>query len=82
MEQVRQILKLISDGGFVEGGALARHRAFAAAGLTLDDLSLIETYDCFTIAELMEYEAMHRTPAGQGRERCWRAGRRPTASCR
>jgi acetyl-CoA C-acetyltransferase len=63
MEQVSQILKLISDVGFVEGGALAWRRAFAAAGLTLDDLSFVETYDCLTIAELMEYEAMR--PAGQ-----------------
>ena len=46
--------------------ALAWKRALAAAGLTLDDLSLVETHDCFTIAELIEYEAMGLTPEGQG----------------
>src|SRR5436190_13224067 len=34
-----------------EGCALARQRALAQAGVTLRDLSLIETHDCFTIAE-------------------------------
>jgi len=30
------------------------------------DLSFVESHDCFTIAELLEYEAMGLTPAGQG----------------
>ncbi len=41
-------------------------RAHEAAGTSLDDLSLVETHDCFTIAELIEYEAMGLTPKGQG----------------
>jgi acetyl-CoA C-acetyltransferase len=49
-----------------EGCALAWKKAFAGAKLTLDDLSFVETHDCFTIAELMEYEAMGLTPEGQG----------------
>jgi len=49
-----------------EGPALAWTRALAAAGLTLDDLDLVETHDCFTIAELIEYEAMGLTSPGQG----------------
>jgi acetyl-CoA C-acetyltransferase len=49
-----------------EGGALAWSRALADAGVTLGDLSLVETHDCFTIAELIEYEAMGLTPEGQG----------------
>ncbi len=49
-----------------EGCALAWQRALARSGLTLDDLSLVETHDCFTIAELIEYEAMGLTPEGQG----------------
>jgi acetyl-CoA C-acetyltransferase len=49
-----------------EGCALAWQRALAKSGLTLDDLSLVETHDCFTIAELIEYEAMGLTPEGQG----------------
>jgi acetyl-CoA C-acetyltransferase len=34
--------------------------------MSLDDLSFVETHDCFTIAELIEYEAMGLAPAGQG----------------
>ena len=49
-----------------EGCARAWQQAFAKPGLTLDDLSLVETHDCFTVAELMEYEAMGLTPKGQG----------------
>jgi acetyl-CoA C-acetyltransferase len=49
-----------------EGCARAWQQAFATSGLTLDDLSLVETHDCFTVAELMEYEAMGLTPKGQG----------------
>ena len=49
-----------------EGCAVAWRRALAAAGIKLDDLSLIETHDCFTIAELIEYEAMGLVPEGQG----------------
>lgn len=40
--------------------------ALTQAGLTLDDLSLVETHDCFTIAELLEYEAMGLAAPGQG----------------
>jgi acetyl-CoA C-acetyltransferase len=32
----------------------------------LQDLGLVETHDCFTIAELIEYEAMGLAPRGQG----------------
>jgi acetyl-CoA C-acetyltransferase len=49
-----------------EGCALAWKRALAQAGITLNDLSLVETHDCFTIAELIEYEAMGLVPEGQG----------------
>jgi acetyl-CoA C-acetyltransferase len=49
-----------------EGCGRAWQSALAKAGLTLDDLSFVETHDCFTIAELIEYEAMGLTPEGQG----------------
>jgi acetyl-CoA C-acetyltransferase len=49
-----------------EGGREAWKRALDAAGLTLQDLSFVESHDCFTIAELIEYEAMGLTPPGQG----------------
>ena len=49
-----------------EGAQLAWKRAFAEARVGLDDLSLVETHDCFTTAELIEYEAMGLTEPGQG----------------
>jgi acetyl-CoA C-acetyltransferase len=55
----RDVLKL-------EGCAQAWTRALASAGVALSQLSFIETHDCFTIAELMEYEAMGLVPEGQG----------------
>ena len=48
------------------GAARAWRQALDRADVTLDDLSLVETHDCFTIAELIEYEAMGLTGAGQG----------------
>ena len=49
-----------------DGCALAWKQALAAAGVTLGDLSFVETHDCFTVAELIEYEAMGLAPEGQG----------------
>jgi acetyl-CoA C-acetyltransferase len=55
----RDVLKL-------EGCSEAWKRALTGAGIALTDLSFVETHDCFTIAELMEYEAMGLVPEGQG----------------
>ena len=49
-----------------DGARRAWEQAFATSGLTLNDLSLVETHDCFTVAELLEYEAMGLTEPGQG----------------
>ncbi|WP_295706295.1 acetyl-CoA acetyltransferase [uncultured Brevundimonas sp.] len=49
-----------------DAGAKAWAQALEIANLKLDDLSFVETHDCFTIAELLEYEAMGLTPQGQG----------------
>jgi acetyl-CoA C-acetyltransferase len=49
-----------------EGCRAAWGQALYQAGLKLADLSLVETHDCFTIAELIEYEAMGLAPEGQG----------------
>ncbi len=49
-----------------EGCGQAWGRALSQAGITLDDLSFVETHDCFTIAELIEYEAMGLAKAGEG----------------
>ncbi len=66
-----------------EGCTQAWQRALAQAGIALTDLSFVETHDCFTVAELIEYEAMGLVPEGQGaRAIHGRHGRRRTASCR
>jgi acetyl-CoA C-acetyltransferase len=49
-----------------DGCEEAWSRALKNAGITLGDLSLVETHDCFTIAELIEYEAMGLAPRGEG----------------
>jgi acetyl-CoA C-acetyltransferase len=49
-----------------EGCTQAWQRALAQAGIALGDLSFVETHDCFTIAELIEYEAMGLVPEGEG----------------
>lgn len=49
-----------------EGCSKAWGEALGDANLALDDLSFVETHDCFTIAELLEYEAMGLTSEGEG----------------
>lgn len=49
-----------------EGPAMAWRNGLEEAGVTLDDMSLVETHDCFTIAELIQYEAMGLAEAGKG----------------
>src|SRR6201996_910936 len=49
-----------------EGCTVAWQQALQKAGVKLEDLSFVETHDCFTVAELIEYEAMGLTPRGQG----------------
>lgn len=49
-----------------EGPRLAIARALEHAGIGLQDLDFAEVHDCFTIAELLIYEAMGLAPAGQG----------------
>ena len=54
------------DPTYFEGAARAWQQALQRAELSLADLSLVETHDCFTIAELLEYEAMGLAERGQG----------------
>ena len=49
-----------------EGQKRAWEEAFVEAGVTLDDIGMVEIHDCFTIAELMAYEAMGLTDYGDG----------------
>ena len=48
------------------GAARAFELAYKEAGISVHDLDLAEVHDCFTIAELMIYEAMGLAPIGQG----------------
>ncbi|MGP0222339.1 acetyl-CoA acetyltransferase [Paenarthrobacter sp. NCHU4564] len=41
-------------------------RAFTMAGVGVEDLDFAEVHDCFTIAELIMYEAMGLAPRGEG----------------
>ena len=49
-----------------EGPELAWKKALSEARLGLEDLNFVETHDCFTSAELIEYEAMGLTGKGEG----------------
>lgn len=66
-EQVNDFLPVSSrDIIAFEGPAAAWRRALKTARITINDLSLVETHDCFTIAELLEYEAMGIAAPGEG----------------
>ncbi|MDO6587994.1 acetyl-CoA acetyltransferase [Salipiger sp. 1_MG-2023] len=54
------------DPSAFDGARRAWAGSLEAAGLTLDDLDLVETHDCFTVAELIEYEAMGLAAPGMG----------------
>jgi len=66
-EQVNDFLPMSKrDITSYEGPEVAWRRAFASAGVGLNDLSCAEVHDCFTIAELMIYEAMGMAKRGEG----------------
>ncbi|MGF1477427.1 MAG: acetyl-CoA acetyltransferase [Geminicoccaceae bacterium] len=66
-EQVNDFLPMSKrDIVAFEGCGEVWRRAFAKARVGLDDLSFVETHDCFTIAELLEYEAMGLAKPGHG----------------
>ena len=65
--QVNEFLPMSRrDMTFLDGCAHAWSQALGDAKLSIRDLSLVETHDCFTMAELMEYEAMGLTKPGEG----------------
>ena len=67
MTQVNDYLPMASrDIVAFEGCTRAWRQAHDEAGTSLDDLDLVETHDCFTIAELIEYEAMGLARPGEG----------------
>lgn len=49
-----------------EGPKRAIHTALNKANVDLSEVSFAEVHDCFTIAELLIYEAMGLAPKGQG----------------
>jgi acetyl-CoA C-acetyltransferase len=56
----------LRDVSRFEAGEHAWRAAFEDAGLSLRELSFVETHDCFTIAELIAYETMGLVGPGQG----------------
>jgi acetyl-CoA C-acetyltransferase len=48
------------------GPTEAFRRAYEKAGVGVEDLDFAEVHDCFTIAELLTYEAMGLVPRGEG----------------
>lgn len=68
-EQVNDIMPMSRrDMTELTGPRTAFDRAYISAGVTLDDIGFAEVHDCFTIAELMIYEAMGLKPKGRGAE--------------
>jgi len=67
VQQVNDLLPMRGrDVIAFDGPRRAWSQALGQARLGLEDLSLVETHDCFTIAELIEYEAMGLTAPGEG----------------
>lgn len=65
--QVNEFLPLSRrDPTRFEGAAMAWQRGLQDAQASLADLHFVETHDCFTVAELLEYEAMGLAAHGQG----------------
>jgi acetyl-CoA C-acetyltransferase len=66
-EQVNDFLPMSKrDVVAFEGPERAFKQALAAAKVGLEDLDFAEVHDCFTVAELLIYEAIGLTPKGQG----------------
>ena len=67
--QVNDVLPLSGkDVVAFEGRRCAIAQAYAEAGIGVDDLSLAEVHDCFTIAELLSVEALQLAEPGRGRD--------------
>ena len=49
-------------------GKKAIQQAYDQAGISLDDLDFAEVHDCFTIAELLAYEALGLAEGGKGKQ--------------
>ena len=68
-QQVNDLLPMSAkDTTQFEGPRRAIEKAYREAGVTVDDISLAEVHDCFTIAELQMTEALGVAAPGQGRQ--------------
>jgi acetyl-CoA acetyltransferase len=56
-----------AKGSAFVAGKKAIQKAYELANITVEDLDFAEVHDCFTIAEVLAYEAMGLVPEGQGR---------------
>ncbi len=66
-QQVNDFLPMSRrDVVLYEGPERAWRQAYEEAGIAVDDLDFAEVHDCFTIAELLIYEAMGLTAKGDG----------------
>lgn len=67
MAQVSDLLPISQrDPVHFTAAGMAWRKAYEAAGISVNDLSFAEVHDCFTIAELMAYEAMGLAELGKG----------------
>ena len=67
-QQVNDYLPISAkDLAAFEGPRRAIELAYRQAGITVNDLSLAEVHDCFTIAELLMVEALGLAAPGRGR---------------
>jgi len=59
---------LYDDGNLtrLENTAAAAKQVYAAAGMTAKDIQVAEVHDCFTIAEILMYEALGFAKEGEG----------------
>lgn len=53
------------DGASVRNTQIASQRAYAEAGITVDDLSLTEVHDCFSVTELVTMEDLGLSAEGR-----------------
>lgn len=68
-EHVSDLLPMMSrDFLKFEGPQLAIAQAYQNAGVSVSDINFAEVHDCFTIAELLIYEAMGLAEAGRGED--------------